>query len=255
MKIVFIGAGNLATHLATELDKNDYHIVQVYSRTALSAETLARQVGAEAITDISKVDTTADIYIFSVKDAVLEGLAAQLPHNNGLWLHTAGSIPLSVLEKYNPRVGVLYPFQTFTKGRSVDWTIVPIFIESNNDDNNVLNRLANSLSPKVTAITSEQRKYLHLTGVFACNFTNHMYALSANILKEANLPFDVVLPLIDETCAKVHELSPKEAQTGPAIRFDENVINRHLSMIKDDNVKEIYKLISESIHRSSKTDK
>lgn len=254
MKIVFIGAGNVATHLATELYKYDYNIVQVYSRTNQSAETLASLVQAEAVTGISRVCTDADIYIFSVKDSVLEELAAQLRPNNGLWLHTAGSMPLSVLQQYTSRYGVLYPFQTFTKGRPVEWKNIPIFIESGgNNYQDTIQNLAGRLSEKVVVISSEQRKYLHLAGVFACNFTNHMYALSADILKMAGLSFDVALPLIDETCSKTHDLSPLDAQTGPAVRYDENVINRHLSMLEDERIKDIYSKISESIHLSSRT--
>lgn len=251
MKIVFIGAGNVATHLATELYKYDHDIIQVYSRTMQSAETLASKIGAEATSDISKIYATADIYIFSVKDSVLDILASQLPPNDGIWIHTAGSMPLSVLQQYNSRAGVLYPFQTFTKGRPVDWHNIPVFVESSDNDMETMKSLAGTLSSKVSVISSEQRKYLHLTGVFACNFTNHMYALSAEILKKAGLTFDVALPLIDETCAKVHELSPHDAQTGPAIRFDKNVIDRHLDMIEDENIKDIYKLISKSIYQNS----
>lgn len=255
MKIVFIGAGNVATHLATELNKYDNNILQIYSRTIESAEILASKIAARATNNISEVTPDADVYIFSVKDSVLEDLASQLPVNNGLWLHTAGSMPLSVLEKYNSRCGVLYPFQTFTKGRIVEWGNIPVFVEANNNDSlSKLSLIAEQLSNKVMTISSEQRKYLHLTGVFACNFTNHMYALSAEMLKKADLPFDIARPLIEETCAKLHELSPREAQTGPAIRYDKNVIDRHLGMIEDDKIRDIYKLISESIHRKSQSD-
>lgn len=255
MKIVFIGAGNVATHLATELNKYDNNILQIYSRTMESAEVLASKIGAQATNNISQVIPDADIYIFSVKDSILEELASQLSPNKGLWLHTAGSMPLSVLEKYNSRCGVLYPFQTFTKERIVEWEDIPVFVEANNSDNlAILTKIASELSNKVKEISSEKRRYLHLTGVFACNFTNHMYALSAEMLKKADLPFDVALPLIEETCAKLQELSPREAQTGPAIRYDENVINRHLAMIEDDEVRAIYKLISENIHQKSQSD-
>ena len=252
MKIVFIGAGNVATHLATELYKYDFDIAQVYSRTDESAQSLANLVEAEAITDIKNIIDEADLYIFSVKDSILEELASRLSSNNGIWIHTAGSIPLNIFEKYVSKYGVLYPFQTFSKNRKIEWGKVPIFIEAS--DSKVLQSLektAHILSDKVTTISSDQRKYLHLTGVFACNFVNHMYTLSSDILKKAGLPFDVALPLIDETAAKVHSIMPKDAQTGPAIRYDENVINTHLSLIEDEKVKEIYRLISENIHKTS----
>lgn len=247
--IVFIGAGNVATHLALELQKHAYDIVQVYSLTEDSARILAEKVNASYTTNIEEVISDADLYVFSVKDSVLAGLIAQLPPNDGLWIHTAGSMGMDIFKEYVNKYGVLYPFQTFTKGRNINWREVPLFIEgSDRESVTMLQRIAGRLSDKVMELTSDRRRYVHLTGVFACNFTNHMYALSEMILKKAELPFDIALPLIGETCAKVHELSPIEAQTGPAVRYDENVMNKHLALIDNDRVRHIYRLISKSIH-------
>ncbi|MDR0825331.1 MAG: DUF2520 domain-containing protein [Prevotella sp.] len=250
MKVVFVGAGNVATNLATELYSKSFDIVQVYSRTIESASMLAESVQADPVTDISAIVTNADLYIFSVKDSVLEELVSRVPANKGIWIHTAGSMPIDIFSGYTSRYGVLYPFQTFSKNRCADWSKVPVFIEASDQRTSVLLRdIAGQLSDKVMVLPAEKRKYLHLTGVFACNFTNHMYALSEQILKKIDLPFNIAIPLIDETAAKIHTLTPCEAQTGPAIRYDENVINKHLSLIEDNEVKEIYRLISEDIHR------
>lgn len=249
MKIVFIGAGNVATHLAIELFRHDFDIVQIYSRTVHSAEELAHKVEAIPITDIKSVTPNADLYIFSVKDSVLGELIGQIPANQGLWIHTAGSINIDIFEGYTSEYGVLYPFQTFSKNREVDWKNTPLFIEaSGNKSLRFLSSIANQLSDNVQVLSSEKRKYIHLTGVFACNFSNHMYTLSKIMLEKAGLPFDIALPLIDETCAKIHTLSPLEAQTGPAVRDDKNIINKHLELIEDRQIKEIYRLISENIH-------
>jgi predicted short-subunit dehydrogenase-like oxidoreductase (DUF2520 family) len=160
---------------------------------------------------------------------------------------------MDVFRKYALRSGVFYPFQTFSKGRKVDWQKVPVFIEANNPDSlNFLRNIAEKISEKVAGLSSQDRRYVHLTGVFACNFVNHMYTLSKQFLDKVNLPFDVSLPLIDETAAKVHVLSPEEAQTGPAVRYDENVINKHSGLIEDENVRQIYKLISENIYKTNK---
>lgn len=255
MKVVFIGAGRLATHLAIELSKLSFNILQVYSRTDLSAIELAQKVNAEATSNIKEIESNADIYIFSVKDSALTGLLVQIPPNNGLWIHTAGSIPINIFEKYNDRYGVLYPFQTFSKDRYLDFKTIPIFIEANNKkDLSILTTIANQISNKVYPLSSEKRQYIHLTGVFACNFVNHMYSISQDILKKEGIPFDITLPLIDETAAKVHSLSPKEAQTGPAIRYDENVINKHIQLIEDADLKEIYALISKNIYKINKSE-
>ncbi|MBK5721237.1 DUF2520 domain-containing protein [Dysgonomonas sp. Marseille-P4677] len=251
MKIVFIGAGNVAVHLATELYKYGFNIIQVYSRSFESATWLANQVEAQPVTNIEDIVSDADIYIFCLKDSVLEDIISQLHPNKGLWIHTSGSIPMSVFEKYNAAYGVIYPFQTFSKNRVLDWKTTPIFIEaSDNKSLQTLDSISKQLSDKVSILSSTDRRYIHLTGVFACNFTNHMYSLAEHFLKKIDLPFNVALPLIDETASKVHELTPDEAQTGPAVRFDENIINKHLEMIEDDRIKEIYKLISENIHNT-----
>lgn len=252
MKIVFIGAGNVATELAVGLHKYDLQIAQIYSRTWESAENLAKLVGANPVADIKYITTDADLYIFSLKDSVLEDILQQIPSNKGLWLHTAGSMPMNIFRGYTSHFGVLYPFQTFNKSRCIDWNTVPIFIEaSDNSSLDQIKKLAAMLSSKIYPLSSEERKYIHLTGVFACNFTNHMYTLGKEILQKAGLPFEIALPLIDETCAKVHTMSPQEAQTGPAVRYDQNVMNKHLSLIEDERVKDIYKLISESIYYKS----
>ncbi|MDR1883169.1 MAG: DUF2520 domain-containing protein [Prevotella sp.] len=253
MKVVFIGAGNVATHLAVKLYEHSFDIAQVYSRTPESASLLASLVHAAPVTDIASVTGDADLYIFSVKDSVIESLASKLPRNKGIWIHTAGSVPLDVFGKFTSRYGVLYPFQTFSKYRSPDWRDIAVFIEASDAGSlSALQAVARQLSDKVSVLSSGDRKYVHLAGVFVCNFTNHMYALSKLFLEKANLPFDIALPLIDETALKVRSLTPEKAQTGPAIRHDENVIGRHLEMIEDEKTREIYRLISENIHKMSR---
>lgn len=251
MKIVFIGAGNLATNLAKELYSNGFTIGQVYSHTHESADCLAQAVNASATTSVKKIETDADLYIFSVKDSALEDLLTDMPKTKGVWIHTAGSIPMTIFQKHHADYGVIYPFQTFSKKRKVDFREIPIFIEANNEKNlETIKHYVSCLSDKIIPLASEKRKYIHLCGVFACNFVNHLYAVSENILEKENIPFEVLLPLIDETARKVHELSPKEAQTGPAIRYDENVMEKHLSLLKEKRQKEIYELLSRSIHDS-----
>ena len=227
-------------------------LVQVYSRTMESARTLAEKVEAEYTTDLQEISKDAKLYIVSLKDAALVDLLPQITEGkqNSLLVHTAGSIPMSIWEGYAERYGVFYPMQTFSKQREVNFQEVPFFVEAKRpEDVELLKAVAATLSEKVYEASSEQRKSLHLAAVFICNFTNHMYALAADLLEKYNLPFDVMLPLIDETARKVHELAPRDAQTGPAVRYDENVMNNHLAMLVDSPaLQEIYKLMSKSIH-------
>lgn len=252
--IVCIGAGNLATNLAKALYRNGFRIVQIYSRTEEAARTLAQKVEAEYTTELTEISKEGRLYIVSLKDDALVELLPEIAadKNGALLVHTAGSIPMSVWEGKATRYGVFYPMQTFSKLREVDFRAIPFFVESNSaEDTELLKGIASVLSEKVYEADSEQRRSLHLAAVFTCNFANHMYALAAELLKKYDLPFDVMLPLIDETASKVHELEPKQAQTGPAVRYDENVINKHLEMLADEpEMRELYQLISKNIHKT-----
>lgn len=253
--IVFIGAGNLATNLAKTLYYKGFRIAQVYSRTEEAARTLAQAVEAAYTTDLSSVVADEQLYIVSLKDAALIELLPEIVagKEEALWVHTAGSISMDIWKGRVNRYGVFYPMQTFSKQRTVDFSRIPVFVESNSaEDTRFLKDIASVLSERVYEATSEQRKSLHLAAVFTCNFTNHMYALAAGLLNKYQLPFEVMLPLIDETAHKVHELEPRLAQTGPAVRYDRNVIDSHLQMLADEpQMQELYRLISESIHRNS----
>ena len=147
------------------------------------------------------------------------------------------------------RRGVFYPMQTFSRQRIVDFSDIPIFIEASTEaDTTFLLDFARTINNKVYRLSSADRIYLHLAAVYCSNFVNHCYALSEEILRQHGLPFSVMLPLVDEVAAKVHQVSPHEAQTGPAIRHDYNVIRHHLSLLEDQpRLQEIYAIMSKSI--------
>ncbi len=252
MKIVFIGSGNLATNLAKALHDAGHHILQIYSYTEINAQKLARCVAATATHQLEALRDDADIYIFAVKDDVLQQIISQMPHKKGVWLHTAGSIPMDIFSPFHDEYGVFYPIQTFSKERPVPFSSIPIFIEASHPKvKNRIERLARSISTQVQILSSDKRKYLHLAAVFACNFTNHLYALASEIVERENISFDALKPLIAETAAKIMDMAPQQAQTGPAVRMDENVMRKHLQLIRDDELKEIYLQLSKSIHNHS----
>lgn len=252
MKIILIGAGNLATRLGIALKGAGEEVMQVYSRTEESASRLGHLLGVPWTISLEQLYDGADLYIASVKDAALPHLIPQIvrKREEALFVHTAGSLPLSVWAGSATRYGVLYPMQTFSKEREVDFSSIPIFLEaSSTKDLNLLHSLADKLSRSVYEANSSQRQALHLAAVFACNFTNYMYTVSEQLLTEAGLPFEVMLPLIDETAAKVHILKPEKAQTGPAMRYDENVIGKHLTALATHPAwQQLYEQISKNIH-------
>lgn len=252
MKVVIVGSGNVATHLSLAMASLEgIEICQVYSPTEAHAEILAERLNCDFVTNPTQIRKEADVYLFALKDQALETVIRAVPANNGLWLHTSGSMPMQVFAGYTERYGVLYPLQTFSKSREISFRGIPLFIECHREeDKNCLEELARRLSGKVCELSSEKRRSLHLAAVFACNFTNHIYALAEEILAKEGLSRDYLFPLIDETAAKVHELPAQEAQTGPAIRYDENIINKHLGMLADDpDVQTLYRLLSQSIHK------
>ena len=247
MKVALVGAGNLATNLAVALQEAGHTIVQVFSRTSQSAELLAERVGTSAITDLHQLVSDADLYIVSISDSALSTLDYSAFPPQALVVHTAGSIPMDVIPL--SRRGVFYPMQTFSRQRIVDFSDIPIFVEaSSEDDTTFLLDFARTINNKVYRLSSADRIYLHLAAVYCSNFVNHCYAMSEEILRQHGLPFSVMLPLVDEVAAKVHQVSPQEAQTGPAIRHDYNVIRHHLSLLEDQpRLQEIYEIMSESI--------
>ena len=250
--IVLVGAGRLATNLGKALYCKGFRIVQVYSRTEESARQLAEQVEADYTTDLTRISGEGRLYIVALKDeALLEWLPALVAgREQALWVHTAGSVPMSVWQDWVEHYGVFYPMQTFSKQREVDFREIPLFVEASGaEELSLLKKLGSVLSNRVSEATSEQRKSLHLAAVFACNFTNHMYALADKLLQRYGLSFDAMLPLVDETARKVHTLPPKEAQTGPAVRYDRQVMQAHLDLLADDpGMQQIYRLLSDSIH-------
>lgn len=259
MKVVLVGAGNLATSLGHALFNAGYDIVQVYSRTMASAEALAAAVGGSPVTDLTRLSGDADVYVVAVKDSVIADIVPTLcaGREGKVFLHTAGSISVDVFKGMALHYGVLYPMQSFSKAKVVEFNNIPCFIEGNDDFAlNTAATLADSVSDKVFFLNSEARKRLHLAAVFACNFVNHCYTVAADLLAKSDLPFDVMLPLIDETAGKVHQLSPRDAQTGPAVRYDQNVIRMQSEMLKDNPIyRQIYESMSLSIHREAQRER
>lgn len=241
IKIVLIGSGNVAQHLISAFSESEETlIVQVFSRSPFVLDNIP------VVHNLNKL-AEADLYIIAISDDVISEISEQLPFKNRLVVHTSGSVPMEILSSKN-RKGVFYPLQTFTKNKAVDFKTIPICLESETDsDMDLLQKVAGSISDKIFEISSEQRKSLHVSAVFVNNFVNHLYKIGYDICTENKVPFDILKPLIQETAHKILTLSPNEAQTGPAKRNDIKTTNSHLDFLSDDNQKNIYKLLTQSI--------
>lgn len=256
MKIALVGAGRVASCMGPRLKEAGHTVTGVYSRTIEHARELAAAVGAHAVDRLEALPE-ADVYLTMLSDDTLLQLAPVIVkgRKQALFLHTAGSVPMDIWKEAGAvRYGVLYAMQTFSKGIKVDWGQVPVFIEgSSAKELESVRRMALDLSPNVTPLSSKGRKKLHVAAVFTCNFTNHMYAISEQLLNEEGVPFSVMLPLVRETARKVETLSPAAAQTGPAIRGDRKVMKEHLELLSEHKeYADIYRLVSTDINKELK---
>lgn len=235
MNIIIIGKGNVATSL-------DY----AFRKKGVVCQMVSSREGLEQLPE-------ANVYIYAVKDEALASVVEQVKgREKSLHLHTSGTMPITVFGADKPHAGIFYPFQTFSKARVIeDFSTIPVFFEARGiDDISAVYSLALTITSHVYEATQYDRERLHVAGIYACNFTNLMYTMASELLQNTHIPFSALLPLIDETALKIHSLSPRDAQTGPARRGDENVMNHHLNLLNEEQ-KEVYRLLSEAIRKRS----
>lgn len=252
MKISLIGSGRVAFHLAQALLAQGHNIVQVYARDFNKTQKFAEKIQAKACQSLQQFQST-ELIILAVSDSAIAELVKQVHElfPETLMVHTSGSTNIEVISHVHEKAGVFYPLQTFSFERDVDWTVTPLFVEAVADvDQKLLSDLANSLSNRVYQYTSKQRLTLHLAAVFACNFSNYCFDMAKQIVDAEQVDFSLLYPLIVETAKKATENDPKQMQTGPAMRGDQNILAIHqnlLAQAERDDLKEVYQLLSDGI--------
>lgn len=276
MDIVLIGSGNVATQLGRALCLKGHRIRQVYSRNRSHAEELASTLNAmhgsidgdnetDLRTETVATDVLAELhreaafYFICVSDQHIQEVIAGLPATlNGVVVHTSGSTSINVFSNYPQAHGVFYPVQTFSKTKNIEFDDIPLALEASDPNTfRVLQKLADTLSSKGFACDSDQRLAIHIAAVFACNFTNHLYALAEHLLGAKGLDFDLIRPLIRETADKAMQYSPSTVQTGPASRGDARIVDKHLeflsaSCVADPRPRQVYQLLSAMIWDAKK---
>jgi predicted short-subunit dehydrogenase-like oxidoreductase (DUF2520 family) len=249
--LAIVGSGNLAWHLAPELENVGHRIVEIFSPKLKNAKALQKRLyNAEINHSLDFADSSADIIIICVSDDAIEEVAREIAlPENAVIVHTAGSQPVSRLGyAISEQRGVFYPLQTFTKNKRIVFDDVPILIEAEDlHTERILKKLAKSISKNVYCVSSKDRLALHIAAVFACNFTNHLFHVSNEILRKHGFDFELLRPLIAETINKSLDIGPANAQTGPAARRDMETLNRHLEYLEGNKYREVYKLISDLI--------
>ena len=245
MKISIVGAGNVGINMFETLrKKKDVKIVSLFNR---SIEKILGYRNKIFITnDINEIKIS-DVYVISTNDDSIEKISDKLKGRKGLVVHTSGSTEMKILSVHK-NFGVFYPVQTLTKDKSSDFKKTPICIEANNKINiKILEKLVKITGSKCYQVDSKQRLALHVSAVFACNFTNYLFSIAYDICNSNKIPFDTLFPLIRETLGKIEKNNPSEIQTGPAIRKDLITIKKHLNFIKSKNSKKIYSILTEGI--------
>lgn len=251
LSVLIIGSGNAASFLCSNLHRAGVKIESIIARNPERGKRLAAGAETEWKSSFVPPESEKTIIISTVKDSAAQEVWQKCPFGNNLVLHTAGALPLSDLASYARNCGVLYPLQTLSASQIIHSAKVPFLIEANSQENLArVRQLAESLSPTVQECSSETRKKLHLAAVFANNFSNLCFHIAWELAEKAGVAPEMLLPIIEESCAKLHHLSPAEAQTGPAVRWDENVMQKHLELLADmPETAAFYRLASAEIHR------
>jgi len=250
-KIAIIGSGNVATHLAQVFFKNKQSVSEIYSRNEKEGKILAKSVNAKFISKITEIGKNSEVIIMAISDDAIAEVSKNLNIEGKILAHTSGITNTEILSIATQNVACFYPLQTFTKGHLVDFKQIPILITSNNQKSlSALKAIAYKISKKVKVITDLERQKLHLSAVIVNNFTNHLFTLSSKYLTKNKIDFDLLKPLIQETANKISTSKPNKNQTGPAKRNDMKTIEKHLSFIEDNDLKEIYKILTKSIYNT-----
>jgi len=249
-KVNIIGVGNVGKQLISQLSLKNV-VKNVFIRNPKKIEEFNATISLPVFTDIHLLPHDVDLNIVCVKDDAIKEVIAKLPKNIPI-VHTSGSTDLEVFKDFD-NYGILYPLQTFSFNHPINLSEVYFLIEANSAlfKNEIINFCQSNFSKNIFESDSESRAQIHLAAVFANNFSNNLLASSQKILAEKNIDFKILEPLIIETIRKAFSIGPIEAQTGPAVRGDNKIIEKQLNLLKDENLKEIYKLISKNIQRYS----
>lgn len=248
MRISLAGSGSVATHLGAALVNAGHTIAAVWSRNADHATFLAHHLRSETALRLEDTLRQADLLIISVSDDAIPELTAQVRTTIPV-VHTSGSTPLSALAGVGENYGIFYPFQTFSKSREVNFKTVPVILEASNPAVlSLLKSLASDVSRQVLELDSAQRLALHVAAVFAANFVNHLYAIADDLLERQRIDPGLLRPLMTEIAAKAAAFSPRDVQTGPAVRGDRGILDKHAVFLQDrPELAEIYALLSQQI--------
>lgn len=246
--LLIVGSGNVAWHLCKAFQLSNFTIRGVSSRNLFDLTEFKERYSVEVF-DLNSIPET-DIVILAVSDDSIHNVSKLFKNSTSTILHTSGTFGINELDSEIRNKGVIYPYQTFTKGCPVEYADIPTFTEADSSQaKNHIEYLASSFGSKYS-IDSNSKKSLHLAGVIANNFINKLIQESIEVLEQKNIPTEVIWPLIEETIKKAKVVGPKNAQTGPAYRKDQKTLNEHIEHLKNNpEMQIVYSKLSKLIQQ------
>ena len=135
MNISIIVQGKLQLNLSNALQYIGHNIIEVYSRTVLSATTLAHQLNCKAITEIEEVSVESDLYVIALTDNALSTIIPSLckGREKSIFVHTAGSISKDISKIMRNTMAFFILCKTFSLDREINFSEIPFFIESSDE--------------------------------------------------------------------------------------------------------------------------
>lgn len=250
MNISLIGYGNVSYNLAHSFHQSGHSIISIHGRNLKKVKRLSSLYKAEACSLEKDIPFNTEIVILCIKDDHINSVSKQLTLSNpkSIVCHTSGSVGIGDIALNTNRKGVFYPLQTIRKESLIDFKDVPICINGlSSEIINTLSNLAKSISKKLFLLTDLERRKAHLAAVIVNNFTNHIISEAFEYLESEQIPIELVQPLLKETVNKLLQSPPDTTQTGPAKRNDNETINSHIRLLKQNDLAKLYKIISTSI--------
>lgn len=244
VKIGIVGTGNVANQLIPALQKVGITQLLAFGRNKQKSAELAAKFNIKTACSFEEF-LGSDLIICCTSDDSLPVLMPELAQFAPT-VTTSGTFDIGQVTHRMP-IGVFYPLQTFTAQHNVDFSTIPLFVESTDSALiQLLSKIGSLLGTKAVEMSANERQYLHIAAVMINNFTNHIIDLTQEFAREHQLQFEWLLPLLTETIEKVKIESAFNNQTGPAKRNDKQTIEKQLSLLPDE-LKDLYLLLTNSI--------
>ncbi len=231
MKFAVIGSGNVAWHYSKMWSHVGFTLTKAYARSIEKWKNCYSEFPSVAFSELSEIHKDVDFVLLAVTDHQIVPVAQQL-HQDAVIFHSSGATDVSAISQKN--WGIIWGIYSFVQGQALDYAKIPFCIEGSNENTEqLIEKIMHSISPSVFRTHLEQRQKAHVAAVFGNNFITLLLQTSFDLLKEAELPVDLITPTLMQLATNVQHQSPRTLQTGPAKRGDFPTLAAHLAILAD----------------------